>query len=158
MASSPLKLVEMAILGKVPKMWNKIQIVLVMMNRFFEIMKRVTEVWIDFTAHCSIFMDHWLVPYRIPEYVLTYIEIQFIGNFFEFLWQFLRTLLPAIPSCHLHVSGTAKRFDKTIADRQIFNVVNHQQNWAKYRQLLRYTFNTKVHCSTNLLHFRVVLS
>lgn len=65
----------------------------------------------------SLIMDHWIIPGRIPEYVLTDGESQFNIKFIELQCSFLGTEHPETTVHHRLMNGQARPFNKTIIAR-----------------------------------------
>lgn len=83
--SAPLEFVTRDILGPLPKTSKGNQFVWVMTDCYSKLERAVLTSTKTAVHAASMFMDHWIIPYGIPDYVLADNETQFIGNFFEWL-------------------------------------------------------------------------
>lgn len=106
----------------------------------------------------SLFMDFWIIPNGIPEFVLTDNGTQFISKLFELICAVLGTRHLTTTAYYLQTNGQAKRFNKTIIARLQHCVAEHLRGWDIQVQALTYTYSSQLHRSKNITPFSLVLS
>lgn len=82
-SSGPLELVTMEIVRPLPKTTNCHQLVIIITDRLSKLIGVVPTPKTDMKHIKNIFYDNWNVPYRIPTYLLTDNETQFVSKDFE---------------------------------------------------------------------------
>lgn len=88
-ASGPLGFIAMDILEPPPKSTHENQLVVVMTDRHSKLTRAVPTTQTTALHVASIFYDHWIIPYGIPDHLLTENSNQFVSKFFATLCQFL---------------------------------------------------------------------
>lgn len=74
----------------------------------------------------SIFMDHWIIPWRIPEYWITDNVAQFISKLIEWHCAFRGTQHLTKSANHPQTNRQAERLNKTIIARLKKYIAEHQ--------------------------------
>lgn len=86
--TGPLYFVANDVLGPLPKIVRNHHVVN-MINRYFECTSAICTRIITSTNLDTTFFDNLILPYGIPNYVLTDDSAQFVSNFFKTLCLFL---------------------------------------------------------------------
>ena len=97
-AAGPLEYVAIDILGPLPKSAKGNQYILVITDRYIKLARAIPLATTTASVVAETFLDHWVYPYGMPNYLLTDNGTQFVSKFFE-----------TISSCHgiKHLTKTA---------------------------------------------------
>lgn len=82
LASGLLDFVSMDIDGSFSKAAQGIQYTHVITDRYCKLTRAIQTSGRTATHVTNLFMDHWLIPYRITTYLLTDYGTQFVSMFF----------------------------------------------------------------------------
>lgn len=146
-------------LSPLPKTRTCNQFIIVMTDCFSKFIRVVPSTSTTAPHVASIFIDHWLVLCRIPAYLLTNSQPQFVFNFFMRLSAKILGLKHlAMAAYYLHTNGQAERCNKTMI--LILNqcVSEHQHDWYLIAQPLTYACNRQAPRLTSTVPFSLVLS
>lgn len=100
-----MELVAMDMLGPLPTTLNGIQFVVVLTDRYSKVTRAVSTARKTGTHIASTFMDNWIIPYVISDYMVTDNGTQFVNKFFKSLCGFLGTKQLTTTAHHLQTSG-----------------------------------------------------
>lgn len=81
-ANGPLEFVSMDIMGPLSKMASENQYLLVITDHYSNITGKVPAATTTSTQLAEMFMEHLIMPYDIPTFLLTYKGPQFSSKFF----------------------------------------------------------------------------
>lgn len=70
-ADGPLAFVAMDLVGLMPKMEQGSQYIFVIINRYSKLTRAVPTLKTTATRVINVFMDHCIIPYGMPMYLLT---------------------------------------------------------------------------------------
>ena len=157
-ANGPLEFVAMDILGPLPKTKQGNQFVVVLTDRYSKLTRAIPTGKTTATTVATIFVDHWVIPYGIPNYVLTDNGPQFVAKFFASVCLALGVKHVTTTAYHPRTNGQTERFNRTIVTRLRHYVGEHQDDWDLYVQLLTYAYNAQVHRSTRTTPYSLVLT
>lgn len=158
LASGPMELFVMHILGPLPKTLKDNYYVLLMKNCYSKLARAVTTSVTIASHTSSLSIDNWIMPYGILTQLLTDNEKQLFSKFLESLCALLGTKHLTTTAFHPQTNGQAKQFIKTTTSTLPHYVPEHQRDWNLYVQSLTYLYSTKVHRTTNLPSISLVLS
>lgn len=77
----------------------------------------------------NCFQDYWIVPYGIPDFLLTYDGPHFVNTFFARLYKFLAVKPMTTTDCHPQTSKLVERFRRTIVGHIRRYAVKYHNNW-----------------------------
>ena len=154
----PLADIAMDLLGPLPMTKNGNQFILVITCRYSKLTRSIpmSKTTAPFIATSTL--NHWILPYGIPESILTDNGSQFIAEFFKTVCYILGIKRKTTTAYHPQTNGQAERYNKTIAARLRHYVSEHQDNWDMFVQPLTYAYNNQVHASTGTTPFNLALS
>lgn len=84
-AEYPLEDVAMDLIGPLPVTTTGKRYIFVVMDRFSNFTSAVLIKYTTATHIASLFMNHWVFPYGVPQTALTENRPQFIAEFFELI-------------------------------------------------------------------------
>lgn len=103
------------------------------------------------------FIVHWIIPYGIPNFVLTYNGPQFTEKCFASMFGYQQFTHLTTTSYHLRDNGQTERYKKTLMDRLGHYVGEHQNYRDDYVHLL-YGYKIQFHLSTKTTPFSIWIS
>jgi len=112
--------------------------VIVITDRYSKLTRAIPVASITAPHVASIFVDHWVIPYGIPEQILSDNGKQFVSKFFAALCAFLGAKLTTTTAYHPQCNGQTERYNKTIIARLRHYVDEHQSDWDEFVQPLTY--------------------
>lgn len=132
-------------LGPLPKNHKGNNYVNVVTDRYKNL-KRAIPVKNTTAPHVSaIVLDHWIIPYDIPTYLLTGNGPQFVVKFLTALYALLETNKLTATEYHPQTNGKTESYNKNIVARLRHYFPEHQQDWDHYSQPVIYAYNAQVH-------------
>ena len=156
--AGPLEFVAMDLLGPLPNSTRGNKHILVVTCRYSKLARTVAMDKIAAPQVAEAFLDCWIMPYGIPNAILSDNGPQFVAKFFELLCVMLGIKHLTTTAYHPETNGQAERYNRTLAARLRHFVSEHQDDWDAYIQPLTYAYNAQVHRSTNATPFSLVLS
>lgn len=81
-------------------------------------------------------LEDWIVPYGIPDVVLTHNAKQFTSKFFAALCASLGAKLVTTMECNPQCNRQAERYNRTLVARLRHYIDEHQQVWDIFVQPL----------------------
>lgn len=105
----------------------------------------------------NIFFNDWIVPYGIPDTVLSDNGQRFICKLFTTVPSYLVTTKPTTTAFYPQTNGHAEKYNKTTVSRLRLYVTDNKNSWDIFVQLVTYAYNCQVHFSTAEMPFSVVL-
>ena len=157
-AVDPLAFVAMDIVGPFVKTQNGHTNVLVITDRFSKIARAIPLKKTTAAEVAAAFLENWICPYGMPEYLLTDNGPQFVARTFEFLTVMLGVVHVRTTAYHPQTNGQAERYNRTLVTRLVHYVSEHQNDWDQYVQPLTYAYNSQVHRTTGFTPFELVLN
>lgn len=148
----------MDILRPAPKKLNGNQYVLVMVDRYSELMRAVPRTKTNMSHIASPFMGEGTILYGARARVLKDNGTQFVIEFIKSLRAFLGTGHMTTMSYHHQTSKQKERLNNTFITRLQHCAAEQQREWDIRSQPLSYTYNSEVHCTANLSPLRLALS
>lgn len=127
-------------------------------DRYTELTRAIPVTNTTVPHVAAICLDHWIMPFGIPTYLLTDNGSQIVGKFFATLCAFLGTKHLSTTAYHRETNLQTERYNKTIIARLRHYVAEHQKDWDHYIQSLTYSYDAQVHRSTGVTPFSLVLS
>lgn len=103
-------------------------------------------------------MDHWVILFRIPTYLLTNNRPEFLSKFFVADAACLDIKHLTTNPYHLKFSRQVERFKRTVIAHLLYYIAEHQTNWGQLVQPLTYAYNAQVHRLTGTTPFSLVPS
>ena len=156
--TGPLQDVAMDLLGPLPKTRLGNQYVLVITDRFSKLTRAIPMAKTTAPFIAAVFLNNWIMPYGIPDTILTDNGSQFIAEFFKTVCHILGVRRKTTTAYHPQTNGQAERYNKTIAKRLRHYVSEHQNDWDQYVQPLTYAYNAQVHATTGLPPFNLTIA
>ena len=157
-AKGPLEYIAIDILGPLPRTKTGRQYVVVITDRYSKLTRAVPTAKITAPVVAAVVLEHWVIPYGIPNHILSDNGSQFVSKFFSALCAFLGAKLTTTTAYHPQTNGQTERYNKTIITRLRHYVNDHQTDWDLFVQPLTYAYNSQVHRSTGESPFGLVLS
>lgn len=102
-------------------------------------------------------MDHWVLPYDIPRFILGNNGYQLVGKFALALCDYLGCEKLDTRAHSQQINGLTERYNQTIATSLGHYVAEHQADWNKFVQPVTYAYNNQVHRYTEVRTFRITL-
>lgn len=144
----PLEFVAMDILRRLPRTKKRNQYAIEMSDSS-KLTRAVPTAKTSATQVANIILEHWIVPFDIPSYVLPDHGPQFVSKFFATICGFLDVRHLTTTAYHPQTNGQVERFNKTIVTRLRHYLADHQRSWDICVQPLTHAYNTQVPRSTN---------
>lgn len=141
-ASGPLDYIAMDIIGPFPKINEGIQYICDMMDQNPKLIRAIPTFKTSSTHMIHIFLYHWIIPFSIPNYLLTNSRPQFVSILFMLVRGYLSVRHLTTTSYHPQTNGQAKRFNRSIVTRLRHYVPEHRRDWDLYVQALSCAYNT----------------
>lgn len=148
----------MDINGPFPKRMQDKQYLFVITDRYSKPTWTIQTSKTTATKVENVFMDYWLISYRISTYSVTDNETRSVNMFFTTLCTLLEGRHLATSTCHLQANGQAERLNKTIVTCLRQSIAKHQKDPDTFVQSLTYAYSTQVPRMTNRTPFSLVLS
>ena len=157
-AAGPLEYVAMDILGPLPKSAKGNQYILVITDRYTKLARAIPLATTTAPVVAEAFLDYWVYPYGMPNYLLTDNGTQFVSKFFETICSYLGIKHLTTTAYHPECNGQAERYNRTLVERLRHYVSEHQKQWDVYVPTLTYAYNLQTHRATNTTPFSTALS
>lgn len=107
-----------------------------MTNEYSELTPAVPVQKITAPHVALVVLERCIIPYGIPNTIMTGNGPQFVSNFFAALCASLQTKLVSTTEYHPQTNGNVERFDKTLVARLRHYIDEHQSNWDTFIQTL----------------------
>lgn len=127
----------MDILGPLPKTSAGNQFVFAMNDRYSRLTRAVPVSKTTASRAALTIIDNWIMPYGIPNFLLTDSGQQFVRKFFNALCSILGIKQLTTTAVHCKHSRT-ERYNKTIVARLHQYVNEHLSHWDLFAQSLTY--------------------
>lgn len=124
-----------------------------MTDRYSKLTKGVPPYRTIASHIAPLLMYEWIIPHGIPMHVLTDNGTKFVRNFLESVCIFFGTKPLTTTAYYSLTNGQPEQLIKMILVRLRHCVAEHQRDGDIYVQPLTYTYNTKLHRTTNLPPF-----
>lgn len=111
-------------------------------------MSKTTPLYIG-----SVMLNHWFIPYGIPNTILSGNGPQFVADFWKTVCYILFIRRKKTTPYHRQTNGQAESYNRTITKSLRHYVSEHQINWDLFVQLLAYDYNPQVIESTGTTAF-----
>jgi transposase InsO family protein len=157
-ASAPLEYVAIDILGPLPKTGHGNRFLLVMTDRFSKLTRTVPLRTTTALVCARAFCDHWVYSYGAPRHVLTGNGPQFTAKFFLAVCRELGVAKVFTTAYHPQTNGQVERFNRTILNSLRGYIAANQANWDEFTSSITFAYNARVHATTGLAPFELVLS
>lgn len=138
MAVGPLDVVAMDILGPLLKTQQGNQYIVMITDKYSKLTRAIPNSKILSTHMSNIFLDHWIIPFGIPSYLLTDNGPQIVRKLFATVCGSLVVKHVTTTAYHPQTNCQAKRFNRTIVTRLRLYVTDHQRDCNLYTQPLTY--------------------
>lgn len=116
-ASGPLKSEARNMLGPLPKTSNRNRFVVAMTDRYSKLTRARPTKTTPAPQVATIFMKDWIMPYEIPEQLLTDYGPQFVSTFFQSLCLYKGTKLLMTTAYHQKTIDTTSMNIRTTGTR-----------------------------------------
>lgn len=103
-------------------------------------------------------MEEWVVPYHIPDPLLTYNDPQLVGKFFNAVCVTFGTKLITTTAYHPQMNGQTERFNNTKISRVRHYISKQQEIWDTFVQPLTNGYNAQTHATTKRTPFGLTLT
>lgn len=124
----PLEFSAMCIVKLFPETMQDSRNRVVITNRSFKLWMTISTLRTTATHTAGLFMDHWLLPYAIPMYLLIDSEIQFLSDFVTKKCTPLGFKYLTDTTYHPQSSSEATRFNKTIPSSFRYQIAERQRD------------------------------
>ena len=155
-ATEPFSGLAMDLLGPLPTSRNGHRFILVICDRFTKLTRAIPLKVTTALAIASVFLDHWVAAYGVPDTVLTDNGPQFAAVFLQGVLGMLGIVTNFTTPYHPQTNGQVERFNRTLVRQLRHYVLEHQDTWDRYLSLLTLAYNTQVHTSTGEIPFSLV--
>lgn len=139
----------MEILGALPITFQEIQYVLIIMDRYSKLTRAIPTSKTTVSRLANLFLDHWIVPFGVPTYLLTDYVPKFGSKSFQSVSRKLGIKHLSATSYHPQTNGKAQRFNKIIVTCLRHYVVNINTTGTYSYNPLHTRTKNKVHKITN---------
>lgn len=118
----------MDILEPLPHTKNENVFNTIMTDQYLK-MKTEIPTWKTTAMHgVNDFLDHWIVPYGLPDHLPTDNDLQFIGKFSETIYGFLSVRLLIPIAHHTQKNRIVVVYNKKVVTRLWNYLTEHQDN------------------------------
>lgn len=132
--------------------------VIVATNRSSEL-TRPTSKWKTTALHTATpFLDYWIVPSGLPEFLRTVNGSQLLSKLFPVLHGFFRMKHTTTTADHLQRNWKVERKNRMIAERRRHYVTEYRNNWHIFVQPMTNFYNALVHRSIEVSPFSPLLA
>lgn len=134
-ASGPLNFVAMHILCPLSKTSQSKQYLLNLTDRYSKLTRTIPTSKTNAT-HASLFLNHWIIPFGIPAYLLTNNDTQFFTKFFPSVRGFPGVEDFTTMAYLLQTKRRAERFNRAILTRFRYYLSDIKRDGDIFMQLL----------------------
>lgn len=110
------------------------------------------------TQVANIFFNDLIIPYGIPDTVLSDNVQKFVSKYFTSLRSYLGTFKYTATAFHSQTNSHVEKYNQTLVSRLRLHIADNQKNWENFVQLLTYAYDCQVYRSTAKTPFSSVLS
>jgi len=157
-ARKPLEFIAMDLLGPFPATESGSTNILVITDRFSKLAQVTPLSSTTAPAVANAFIEHWVIPYGLPAFLLSDNGPQFVGKFFEAICLTLKVKHVATTAYHPQTNGQTERYNQTLATRLRIFTDSNNKDWDRLIQPFTYAYNTQVHRTTGETPFSHVLT
>ena len=157
-ARAPLEQVAIDLLGELIQTPRGNRFLLVITDRYTKLTKVVPLKRITSETVSQAFVQHWVLNYGSPSYVLSDNGPQFTGRFFRETCRLLGTNNMYTTTYHPRANGQVERYNSTVFRALRHYITDHPREWDTYADAVTYAYNCQPHTSTKLAPFSLVLS
>lgn len=157
-ASVNLQFIVMDILCVLPRARNGNLFIIGTTVRHSKITKAIPFSKTTATPVVNVFLDHWIVPYGIPNRMLSDNGPQFVIKFFAMFCELLDLYDFTKIAYHPQTSEQIESHNRTIVASLLYYVSEHQDNLDNSASRLRSRNNTQTHRSTGTSVLGLLLS
>ena len=148
----------MDLLGPFPATESGSTNILVITDRFSKLAQVTPLSSTTAPAVANAFIEHWVIPYGLPAFLLSDNGPQFVGKFFEAICLTLKVKHVATTAYHPQTNGQTERYNQTLATRLRIFTYSNNKDWDRLIQPFTYAYNTQVHRTTGETPFSHVLT
>ena len=157
-AKAPLEFIAIDLLGELIKTPRGNRYLLVMTDRYSKLTRVVPLRNIKSDTVAKAFVNHWVLAYGPPTYVLTDNGGQFAGKFFADVCRIVGAANLFTTTYHPQCNGQVERYNSTIVRAMRHYIADHPKNWDLYAETLTFAYNRQPHTSTGIAPFELVVS
>lgn len=128
-AAGPLEFVAMHILGSMPRSTFENQFNLGVTDRFTKTTRAIPLKTTTATDVAMVFLTQWVYSHDLPLYLLTDSGNQFLSKFFSHFCATLGIKHVTTTAYRPQTKGQAKLFNKTLINRLVHYMAEHQLDW-----------------------------
>lgn len=123
-----------------------------MTDRHLKMTKAIPTSKQTTTNVASVFLDHCITLYGIPNHLLANNGLPFLSKIFATLCGFLELKHPKKTTYHFQTNLHVERHKNAIIRFLRHWGAEHQDNWNKFFQPLTYAYSTKTHRCTGFIY------
>lgn len=154
----PLEYVSIDILGELVRTKRGFQYLLVMTDRFSKLPRTVPLKRIAAAAIAQAFIKDWVYVYGPPLNMLSDNGKQLVPKFFQNACRIFGVKNVFSTKYHPQTNWQVERFNRTFVAALRPYVSDSPRNWYLYTNTLCYAYNTKMHSTTRMEAFDLVLA
>jgi len=149
-ATDPLASLFMDLLGPLTETKTGNVFVLIIVDRFFKMVRAVPLSGITATDVSSAFCRDWISVYGPPGTFLTDNGPQFASLFFQGVSSLMGILKLFTSTYHPQTYGQVERFDKTLVNVFMHYIEDHHDNWDERVSVLALAYNSSPQRTTGV--------
>lgn len=124
------------------------QFVFITTDKYTQPTRVLPTTKITSTQVSNIFFNDWIIPYGVPDTVLSDGSQHLVCKFFTSLCSYIGAIKLTTTAFYPQTKGHVDRYKKTLVYRQWLYIADNQMNWSILTEPRPYVYNCHVHRST----------